>query len=70
MRDGDVVYDLDLEETYRTKFKTIRGDFRRVRTVTTDNKLRRWDKKDFMARPDDILQERLFCIQWITQDTR
>jgi putative DNA methylase len=67
IRDGDVVYTLD-GETYRTKFKTIRGDFRRPDGVT-DNKLRRWEKADFVPRADDILQERLYCIQWITSDT-
>jgi adenine-specific DNA methylase len=67
MREGDVVYTLD-GETYRTKFKTIRGDHRRPDGVT-GNKLRRWEKKDFVPRPDDILQERLYCIQWVTRDT-
>jgi adenine-specific DNA methylase len=67
IRDGDVVYTLD-GETYRTKFKTIRGDFRRSDGVT-ENKLRRWERLDFMPRPDDILQERLYCIQWITRET-
>lgn len=67
LRDGDVVYTLD-GETYRTKFKTIRGDFRGADGVN-ENKLRRWDKTDFMPRPDDILQERLYCIQWITRET-
>jgi putative DNA methylase len=66
-QDGDVVYSLD-GETYRTKFKTIRGDFRGS-DHTTENKLRRWDKTDFMPRPNDILQERLYCIQWITRET-
>src|SRR5262249_45375505 len=28
-----------------------------------------WDKADFMPRPDDIFQERLYAIQWITKDT-
>jgi hypothetical protein len=26
--------------------------------------LRRWEKRDFMPRPDDLLQERLYCIRW------
>ena len=66
-QDGEVVYTLD-GETYRMKFKSIRGDYRRS-DGETENKLRRWDKTDFMPRPDDILQERLYCIQWITRDT-
>ena len=36
---------------------------------STGNRLRRWDKTDFMPRPDDIFQERLYCIQWITKET-
>jgi len=66
MQDGDVVYTLD-GETYRTNFKTIRGDVRAPSGPT--NKLRRWEKMDFKPRPDDILQERLYCIQWVTRDT-
>jgi putative DNA methylase len=27
--------------------------------------MRIWDKKDFVPRPGDVFQERLFCIQWI-----
>ena len=66
LRDGDVIYTLD-GETYRTKFNTIRGDIRdRGRN---QNKLRRWERTDFMPSPDDILQERLYCIQWITRET-
>lgn len=67
IRDGDVVYTLE-GETYRTKFRTIRGDFRQPDGVT-ENRLRRWDRTDFMPRPDDLLQERLYCIQWITRET-
>ena len=26
---------------------------------------RLWDKHDFMPRPDDIFQERLYCVQWM-----
>jgi putative DNA methylase len=63
----DVVYTLD-GETYRIPIKTIRGDFR-LPDGSTGNKLRRWEKDDYMPRPDDIFQERLYCIQWITKDT-
>jgi adenine-specific DNA methylase len=65
--DGDVAYTID-GETYRTKFKTIRGDAR-LSDGRTGNKLRPWERTDFVPRPDDILQERLYCIQWITKDT-
>jgi adenine-specific DNA methylase len=67
VQNGDLVYVLDGEE-YRTPIKTIRGDYR-LPDGTTGNKLRRWEKHDFMPRPDDIFQERLYCIQWITAET-
>jgi putative DNA methylase len=67
LRDGDLVYTLD-GETYRTKFRTIRGDTRHA-DGSWDNRLRRWEKADFVPRPEDILQERLYCIQWITRET-
>ena len=28
-----------------------------------------WEKDDFMPRPDDLLQERLYCIQWMRPET-
>lgn len=64
---GDLVYELDGEE-HRTPIKTIRGDYR-MADGTRANRLRRWEKHDFMPRPDDIFQERLYCIQWITKDS-
>jgi adenine-specific DNA methylase len=67
LQEGDVVYELG-GEVYRTKFRTIRGDTKLANGKTT-NKLRRWEKLDFAPRSDDILQERLYCIQWITKDT-
>ena len=67
LRDGDVVYTLE-GETYRTKYNAIRGDMR-LADGGTENKLRRWQKTDFMPHPDDILQERLYCIQWVTKKT-
>lgn len=30
--------------------------------------LRMWEKRDFQPRPDDVLQERLFCIRWRQPD--
>ncbi|MGY2981328.1 anti-phage-associated DUF1156 domain-containing protein [Thermostichus sp. OS-CIW-30] len=67
VQNGDLVYVLDGEE-YRTPIRTLRGDYR-LPDGTTGNKLRRWEKHDFMPRPDDIFQERLYCIQWITAET-
>ncbi len=67
VQDGNLVYELD-GMTYRTPIKTLRGDFR-LPDGTTGNRLRRWDKHDFKPRPDDIFQERLYCIQWIKKET-
>lgn len=49
---------------YKTKISTLRGDFQKV-DGTVGNRLRQWEKFDFTPRPDDILQERLYCIQWM-----
>ena len=48
----------------RTKISTLRGDFRKD-DGTTGNRLRMWEKNDIKPRPDDIFQERLYCIQWM-----
>lgn len=67
VQDGDMVYTLD-GKTYRTPIKTLRGDYR-LPDGTTGNRLRRWEKSEFKPRPDDIFQERLYAIQWITKAT-
>ena len=49
---------------YKTKITTLRGDVQQAdRSVI--NRLRLWKKDDFAPRPDDLLQERLYCIQWM-----
>jgi putative DNA methylase len=67
VQDGDMLYDLD-GQTYRTPMKTIRGDYR-LPNKTTGNRLRRWERHDFVPHAKDIFQERLYCIQWITRST-
>lgn len=67
VREGNLVYALD-GKAYRTPIKTIRGDYRDA-DGNAANRLRRWEKHDFKPRPDDIFQERLYCIQWITRET-
>lgn len=62
-QDPYLVHVVDGRE-YRTKISTLRGDYR-LPDGTTGNRLRLWDKSDFKPRPDDILQERLYCIQWM-----
>lgn len=48
---------------YRTKVSTLRGDYR-TREGWTANRLRQWERHDFVPRADDVFQERLYCIQW------
>ena len=67
VQDGSLVYELD-GKTYRTPVKTIRGDYR-TENGENKNRLRQWELHDFKPRPDDIFQERLYCIQWITRET-
>jgi putative DNA methylase len=50
--------------TYKTKISTLRGDYRKP-DGTIGNRLRLWERQDFMPRTDDLLQERLYCIQWM-----
>lgn len=49
---------------YRTKISTLRGDYR-IDDQTAGNRLRMWERVDFKPRPEDIFQERLYCIQWM-----
>ena len=67
VQDGDMVYTLN-GRTYRSPIKTLRGDFRNT-DGNTGNRLRRWEKDEFQPRLDDIFQERLYAIQWITKKT-
>ena len=67
VRDGDMAYELN-GVSYRTPIKTIRGDFRDDVGNNT-NRLRRWEKSDFKPRSDDVFQERLYAIQWITKES-
>ena len=63
----DFVYELD-GEVHRIPVATLRGDYRRS-DGETGNQLRKWEKSDFKPRPDDIFQERLYCIHWMTKDS-
>ena len=63
VQDGFLVHEVE-GETHRTSMKSVRGDYRDG-DGTPKNRLRRWDQKDFTPLPDDIFQERLYCIQWV-----
>jgi putative DNA methylase len=62
VQDGVLVHTVGGVE-YRTKISTIRGDYT-AEDGSTKNRLRRWEKEEITFRPDDIFQERLYCIQW------
>ncbi|MBM7867399.1 DUF1156 domain-containing protein [Heliobacterium gestii] len=63
VQDGDLVHSPDGITQYRVSIKTIRGDYKEGKE--NKNRLRMWEKADFTPRPDDIFQERLYCIQWM-----
>jgi putative DNA methylase len=67
MRDGRLIHPMNPERS-GVEIKTIRGDYRDAEGVMR-NRLRLWEKSDFVPRPDDIFQERLYCIQWITKES-
>jgi len=52
--------------TFKTKISTLRGDYQK-HDGTIDNRLRLWAKNDFKPQPEDIFQERLYCVQWMRQ---
>jgi putative DNA methylase len=64
---GRLVHPMNPEKS-GVEITTIRGDYRDA-DGTPRNRLRLWEKHDFVPRPDDIFQERLYCIQWITRDS-
>jgi putative DNA methylase len=67
VRDGRLVHPMNPERS-GVEIKTIRGDYRDAERENR-NRLRLWGKADFVPRPDDIWQERLYAIQWITKDS-
>jgi adenine-specific DNA methylase len=67
VQDGHLVYELN-GKTYRTPIKTIRGDYT-DENGNNANRLRKWNKADFKPAQDDIFQERLYAVQWITSET-
>lgn len=67
VQNNNLVHELD-GKVYRTPIKTIRGDYRTAERKSR-NRLRKWETQDFQPHPEDILQERLYCIQWITKES-
>jgi putative DNA methylase len=67
VRDGRLIHQMNPERS-GVDIKTIRGDYRDEGGINR-NRLRVWDKSDFVPRSDDIWQERLYCIQWSTKES-
>jgi putative DNA methylase len=65
VRGGRLVHPMNPERS-GVDIRTIRGDYRDANGVNR-NRLRLWDKSDFAPHADDVFQERLYCIQWITK---
>jgi putative DNA methylase len=68
IRDGRLVHPMNPERS-GVEIRTIRGDYRDA-VGNMRNRLRLWEKSDFAPRQDDVFQERLYCIQWITRESR
>ncbi len=49
---------------YRTKISTLREDYK-LEDGSNSNNLRLWEKNEFRPQPNDIYQERLYCVQWM-----
>lgn len=65
IQDGNLVHSPDTINFYRVSINNIRGDYKDGKE--NKNRLRLWEKSDFIPRPDDIFQERLYCVQWMKQ---
>ena len=61
VQDGRLVHPMNPDRS-GVEIKTIRGD-----RQGGGNALRPWTVDDFVPRANDIWQERLYCIQWITK---
>ncbi|MBF0543188.1 MAG: DUF1156 domain-containing protein [Candidatus Riflebacteria bacterium] len=64
---GEVFHTPDGENTKRFKISTLRGDYKDGKE--NKNRLRLWGKSDFVPWPNDVFQERLYCIQWLRKKT-
>ncbi len=65
VQNGNLVHSPDGTTVYRVSVGTIRGDYKDGKE--NKNRLRLWEKSDFIPRQDDIFQERLYCVQWMKQ---
>jgi putative DNA methylase len=58
--------DADQKARDRARFEACRNRY----SETAANDLRPWIRQDIVPQPDDVLQERLYAIQWITPEGR
>ncbi len=65
---GVMVHSPDGINEYRINIKTIRGDYKEGNE--NKNRLRPWEKLDFIPRSGDIFQERLYCVQWMKKKSK
>ncbi|MDW7774363.1 MAG: DUF1156 domain-containing protein [Desulfobulbaceae bacterium] len=67
---GDVVCPSVLWEIFKRDghHQNIRRTIPYNQLIKNGGGLRRWEKNDFIPRPDDLLQERLYCIRWRKPD--
>jgi len=63
VQNGCLVHPPGGPEVLPVTIHDIRGDYREGKQ--NRNRLRLWEKSDIIPRPDDIFQERLYCIQWM-----
>jgi putative DNA methylase len=63
IQSGEITHSPDGKTIYRVSIGNVRGDYKDGKE--NKNSLRLWEKSDFIPRPDDVFQERLYCIQWI-----
>lgn len=66
VRKGRLYHEV-LNDDLGIAIKEIRGDYKDA-DGKNQNKLRKWEKLDFVPREDDIFQERLYAIQWLNGD--
>jgi adenine-specific DNA methylase len=61
VQDGKLVDPEDASRTY--SIASLRGDQR-----GQSYGLRLWENDDLVPRPDDVFQERLYCVRWVTPE--
>lgn len=68
LQNNTLVHSPDGQTQYRTSINSIRGDYRDGKE--NKNRLRKWTVHDFIPQPDDIFQERLYCVQWMKKKSK